>query len=971
MALNKQKIPVPFNQGIDTKTDDKQRVDGTLNTLENSLLDKPGKLRKRNGYTDVPLIKDIDSVITNTRSLTSFKKEVDVITNTTLYGYSSATTKCHEKGLVIPVKYKNYSVIKDTIKKINQGSVYLNGLEFIVYQNTAGAATGIYLSIIDSANNNFVMYDQQVSYHGISPYLVVRGSDVYIFYSILTEIYYTKVILTGFLHLDTPQLVTTMADGFSFGVSLIDTDITIVYQKLTTNIMSFRNISALDVVSAPYEIAAETNFGAICMTTDSSKRVVCSYSTNLGGTKYVKAVVVDKTLTTTVLAPTNLDSFSSSFKVNRTSIHETATNTYVVAYSFIVDPQNFNYIKRQSVTTAGTIGTATDVYRGLTLQSNIFKRGSSYYCLASYLTTSGTQNSMFLIDIYGAIITRMLTGSIDLPGSNSYNLQTVSVIDSNRYSAAIPTIGITYSNGTSLVSITGVDKLVLDFSVTSAPVCKEISNNLHIANGLLKMYDGTRVVEHGFHMYPDKITLTGITSGYMSDGTYEYIVVYAWTDAQGIIHRSAPSIAVPITLSAGTSTQSVQVIIETLKLTEKTDVILEVYRTENAGTIFYKVSQTTGPTISVPTVDTNTFYDTTTDADLIDNEVLYTTGDVLENTPASQCTSMEEHQSRIFTSVEGESKINYSKIVEEGFPVEFNDSLYIPISDKGGDIKYLKSIKEKLIIFKENAIFYVSGSGPNNLGENGDFTVPEIITEEIGCVDADSVVSIPSGIMFKSANGIYMLGKGLSTTYIGAPVEAFNNLTITSANAVAEHNQVRFLTSDGSCLVYNYELDKWSTYTNHSGKNALVLDQNYYYLRNDDKLYLENTSYSDAGSSIVTKIESGWLSFAGVQNYQRVYRLLVLGAWKSTHDIRVSIAYNFIDTYTQVEVIPIADFATSTANQYQFRVDLDIQKCESIKIKIEDILATPGESFEISNISFVVGTKDTEYKVNEPQQFGK
>lgn len=74
----------------------------------------------------------------------------------------------------------------------------------------------------------------------------------------------------------------------------------------------------------------------------------------------------------------------------------------------------------------------------------------------------------------------------------------------------------------------------------------------------------------------------------------------------------------------------------------------------------------------------------------------------------------------------------------------------------------------------------------------------------------------PDGIMFKSAKGYFRLGRDLSfnaaDNYIGAPVEAFNNLSCLKAVLRNDLNQTRFVLSDNTTvLVYDYFFKQWST----------------------------------------------------------------------------------------------------------------------------------------------------------------
>jgi hypothetical protein len=252
------------------------------------------------------------------------------------------------------------------------------------------------------------------------------------------------------------------------------------------------------------------------------------------------------------------------------------------------------------------------------------------------------------------------------------------------------------------------------------------------------------------------------------------------------------------------------------------------------------------------TVDTVDILDDVSDSDLISREPLYTTGGVLENIAAPQATILESYNNRIFLAgLEDKNEIQFSKIRLENYPTEFNDTLTLNINPRGGDITALQEMDDKLVIFKENAIYFMSGEGPNNLGSLDNFIEPELVSTDVGCVDKNSVVRTPFGLMFKSNKGIYLLDRGLNTQYIGAAIEAFNSLTVSSAEVIPHTNQVRFTTSNGVALVYDYFVEQWVTYTNHKGLSATILGSNYYYVRTNGDLFKETVGiYNDNGSAI-------------------------------------------------------------------------------------------------------------------------
>jgi hypothetical protein len=244
--------------------------------------------------------------------------------------------------------------------------------------------------------------------------------------------------------------------------------------------------------------------------------------------------------------------------------------------------------------------------------------------------------------------------------------------------------------------------------------------------------------------------------------------------------------------------------------------------------------------------------------------------------------------------------------------------------------------------------------------------------------------------MFKSRKGIYLLNRSLGLEYIGAPVEFYNNLNITSAKVVGELNQVRFTTSDGSCLVYNYFVQLWATFTNHEALSAEVIGNDYYYLRNEEEIFKENRSnFADNSVPIKMLIETGWFSFAKLQGFMRAYKLMLLGDYKSEHNLRVQIGYDFNEAFVQEKIINPTNFIDITpyggyspygeppevpyggsGNVYQARVDLAKQKCESFKVLIEDEQAVPGEGLRLSAMTMEVGSKKGLNKVSNSRKFG-
>jgi hypothetical protein len=480
--------------------------------------------------------------------------------------------------------------------------------------------------------------------------------------------------------------------------------------------------------------------------------------------------------------------------------------------------------------------------------------------------------------------------------------------------------------------------------------------------------------------------------GALDDGSYGYSAVYSWTDNFGQIHRSAPSEIEQIELTAGVRTQGVIIRIPTLKLTDKNNVTIELYRTEKNGTILYNTVPISSPILNDPSVDFVEYIDGIADSELISRQPLYTTGGVLENIAAPGCSVITASSERVAVAGIDQSPytVRFSKIKDQLSPVEFTDSIERDIDPVGGPITALAVLDEKYIIFTERACFYIGGQGPNNLGQQDDFTAPEQISTDIGCSDQRSVVVTPFGLMFKSSKGIYLLEKSLNLSYIGAPVEEFNNLVITSAKVLANSNQVIFTTEDQTALIYNYESKLWGVYNNHNAISAETIGSDYYFLKSDEELFRQNRNkFSDGDSPITQSFETGWMTLAPLQGFQRIYKLLLLGKYKSSHKLKVSIAYDYKEAFTQSILIDPSEFIDATpyggygpygspstvayggdGALYQIRIDLQQQKCQSIKVKIEEFQDQAGAGMELSAMTFQIGIKQGTNKLPEANKVG-
>jgi len=294
-----------------------------------------------------------------------------------------------------------------------------------------------------------------------------------------------------------------------------------------------------------------------------------------------------------------------------------------------------------------------------------------------------------------------------------------------------------------------------------------------------------------------------------------------------------------------------------------------------------------------------TFIDRMSDTTLATQEPLYTNGGILSNDPSPLGSIVAGGKSRLFFTDTGDANaIRYSQQLDEGYGVECPPDLRIPVDPFGGPIRALAVMDELVVVFKERAIFAFNGDGPtpNGASTEAGFSAPQLITSDVGCTDPNSVAVTPAGLLFKSAKGIYQIDRSAQVSYIGAPVERYNSQSIRRATAMPDRTQIVFLTDDGSTLLYDYFFQQWSTFTNHEGYDSVVVDGSYYYLRTDERVFVETPGvYSDAGKRIRLRLETAWLHMhEHLQGFQRFYKMHVLGGRESAHQLVVQYRTDYV-----------------------------------------------------------------------------
>jgi hypothetical protein len=489
----------------------------------------------------------------------------------------------------------------------------------------------------------------------------------------------------------------------------------------------------------------------------------------------------------------------------------------------------------------------------------------------------------------------------------------------------------------------------------------------------------------------------------MAAQKYYYQVTYEWSDNQGNIFRSSPSIPVTVTL---TTDDAVLVNIPTLRLSLKNannPVKIVIYRWSTAQPVYYQATSISSPLMNNSAIDSVSFVDTQADATLLGNNILYTNGGVVENIGPPAFDSTFLFDSRLFGIVsENKNLLWYSKQVIEGTPVEMSDLLTMYVSPtigaqgSTGDLKCGAAMDDKLILFKASAMNYVNGAGPDNTGANNGYSQPTFITSTIGCSNQRSIVFQPQGLMFEFAsetgNQIWLLTRSLETQYIGAAVESYTqNATVLSAVSIPGTNQVRFTLSSGITLMYDTYYGEWGTFVNIPAVSSVLFEGLHTYINSRGEVYQETPGqYLDGTNPVLMNFTTSWINVAGLQGYQLAYFFYLMGTYISPHYLNVQIAYDYNPAIRQSKVIHPSNFNPNYGSSFAYGVEspygggtsleqweffLTQQRCQSFQITITEIYdpafgVVAGAGFTLSGLTIVAGIKKGFRPLKFTQQAG-
>lgn len=993
-------VSIPFGSGVDTKTDPKMVSPPKTILIQDGIFTNRQRVTKRNGYTSMTNALVGGGTWSSPTMSKSYQDELLLAATTSsgqrLLSYSQGLNAWSDRG-----KYLSIAVSKQDIASINQtvGAKPTGGTSacscavsgnYQLYAYYTANNSKVYMAVIDSTTGMHLETSSNslVSTNAINPKTVLLGVSTLgiVYISGGTTLVLSIVTVTsGGVVVGAPITIASGAVISTFDVQTTSTGAVIGYYKSGSGIVSLSTVDTSGAVLNTASIAAAGAASLISLNVDAAGQIWVYWPDNTTAGSNILYGAVFSSVLASVLAKTSLATGLN--RVNNITAINASTTQQIFYFSTLYTDNITPSINRGTLTSAGVVGSPAVYLNNVDIYSKITALGGRNY-MAVVFTSNLTPTGILIDTSDGIPVAKFLPDQADgIVGSGSgtvlrsmgfiNNLISLSssklLLCSGYVSTLFPitntaSTGLVETNDWTTISTAGI---TFDFNNIDAYQGLVQDDALILNGGLVYQYDHSSVVELGFTTDPEVIGSVSSTGGTIATGSWLYYTTYEWLDSNGNLHESAPSIAYRAVFASG-STNSVTILAKSYTATQKSNVSVVLWKTTSNGVIAYRSD--TQP--NDPTANYVSFSDlgATSDATLQSNQPLYTQGGaILENIAPPPSMIIWSNLNRLWCvdSENPETTIEYSKTASKGTGISFSTGqLELIIDSTYGAITGASKLDEKTVILKAGGVGYFYGDGANDAGTGSSITPLQFIPSDAGCTNSKSVILYPDGILYRTPKGIYLVSRKIQTSYFGTDVEAYNSQDIQSAFIVPDKQQIRFLTSSGSSLLYDYQFNQWSVFTNHTGYSATSFGGAYVYARVDGSVYLENkTSFLDNTTPYAPLLQLSWIKATSIQGFQRCRRVALLGDFQGAagHGVQISVAYDFNPVFTA----PVPYYFSGSNGVYQYRERLSQQKCDSFQLKIQEITTgASGEFIDFSDLGLEIMAKTGLNKLPASQTVG-
>ncbi len=453
----------------------------------------------------------------------------------------------------------------------------------------------------------------------------------------------------------------------------------------------------------------------------------------------------------------------------------------------------------------------------------------------------------------------------------------------------------------------------------------EMAGSLYISGGIVSQYDGKILSEAAWLERPRILSITpsNSTGSLDSSHTYTYVATWEYVDSNGDVARSPVSVPFDVTMGAAEDTNAVVVSVPlSMRLNARTlndgqSIRVRLWR--NTVDVVDTV-ETPSPLLQLTaevSIDQSqlagaavTITDTSSDASLADNEVLYTLVQTpLENHATQPSKYLSTGNECLMTSgLPRREKWNISKPIQPEESVCFaqNGALAFEGRVQRGQLEQALGFAQSWLLMTDKELWSLNGSGPDQRG-SGEFQRQYRIPSD-GGMRADgwrSVVEFGQGIMFQLADDQLYLWAGGAPKPVGLEIQdtmlEFPNVVAAchikgqQCVALALQNDAG---SDGCIVLWEQTHGQWFR-DDVGAVDALAEHEGLLAYLQAGVVYLEDADYG-TGTAVPLTLQTGNVAKSGVAGAGGVERMVATGVYQGDCTLELLIKYTDDQTFTSL-----------------------------------------------------------------------
>ena len=1035
MALEWQQFVLPLVKGVQTNTDKRSLPAPELAQVDNAVWDRGGGIQKAPGRTAIStIISGFSSTtvpLSDVKGLMAYRDELLAVQDNAVYSRApnagtAGDTAQTALGFVPRGRYESVRVESKTVREYVTGSgaytdrAETGGIEVYVwgdgtcYYRVIDQATG---AVLNDRTQTEVYADQTIT-TATTPKVRVVDDKFHIYYiDTQASPRVLKVIVVDSTDID--DTIGSAAGTLASDVNVSSHYDVVVNDSTNQSHIAYRN----NVGAGEYGMLQVDSDGTVDTDVSVARACVGVIAVSINST-WLKVLVARQSAAATIhadylVASTHADGDNVDFAIDTvtplqiTCVAKSASESGIVLYDSL---SGTSYWRVKHAASVGAVVTNNVLVRHSKLASRALI-GDDSRTLVNVVLATGTQQTQYvLIDAENVVgndnapalgvraagdevglLARILPGEAYNQTVTTGHLPQLEKTATDTYKWApkvrhLLSVSEEREHAGTMRSEVGIRNYTYTFGDVRGYDSVEMGKSLYIPGGYLAQYDGRRVYEAGFFVYPEidntamSETVSATTADILTDGaSYSYRLYWEWRNDRGEVEQSTFAGTVSKTFTGG-APDTFTIVVPTLPYTSKSNVVLAVYRSQPDPKVGDPFNRVSGPSAigtgkesyleNDPNADTITWQDENfTDAAALSNELDYQNTGELDNVAMHvPARVIATGQSRLFwIGTADDNVVRYSKLQQPGKLVAFNESLSIEIPPAGGKVIALAAAEDSLLVFKERAVYLCAGTGPDNLGA-GDYGRPQLVSSSVGCTDARSVARLPEGFAFHGDKGWFIIDRAYQLQYIGDAATSYDARNITGV--IPHPDQHRFVVlSDswfGGAYCYDYQMQQWSDWQALDGVVDAVVSQTLpYYLEPSDVVTVESPAiWTDPGTadgySLI--VDTGWISFDQITGYTRARKWQLLGGWHGAQsfDVRVRIAYGYDDTWIDDTTFTIDSADEVAGLPLRIGGRFTRGKLGSVRIRVEDIkrsVAAWGEGMRLTAIAFEIGLKKGQYRL--------